>query len=131
MPNTNGAIITLVKATKTNGSISEETLPSNAAFEIVVEAEAGENVFGAEASYKLQVVLTDRTTNAIVAVNNIAGHFGDKVWVTAAQTLRFAIPAPGGKAEDHVYSSFAVLQAGRLDPIVDFEEGEIFVITHP
>jgi len=130
MPNTNGAILTVVKATSSGGPVEEETLPFNAPFDVVVEAEAGANVFNTAGAYKVQMVLTDRTTSTTVVVQNIPGNFQDGNWPTQARQLRFPVPAPGPGAEDHVFQAFAVLQVGKADPIVDFEEGQIFVITH-
>jgi hypothetical protein len=132
MPNTNGATVTEVKVTKTGAAIEEETIASNTAFDVVVEAEAGNNVFNAGGAYKIQMVTTDFTANfTTAATQTLSGNFGDANWSSQAQQLRFAVPAQGAGREDHVYRSFAVLQAGNVDPIVDFEEGEIFVITHP
>jgi hypothetical protein len=130
MPNTNGATITEVTVTKTGGAIEEETIASNAAFDVVVEAQAGTNVFNAGGAYKVQMVTTDYTANFTTAnTQTRSGTFGDANWPSQAQQLRFAVPAQGAGREDHVYQSFAVLQAGNVDPIVDFEQGEIFVIT--
>jgi hypothetical protein len=132
MPNANGATVTDVKVTKTASDIEEETIASNAAFDVVVNAEAGSNVFNAGGAYKVQMVATDYTNDFITAnTQTINGNFGDANWPTQAPQLRFAVPAQGPGREDHVYRAFAVLQAGNVDPIVDFEEGEIFVITHP
>jgi hypothetical protein len=132
MPNTNQAILVRVYATETNGAIEEEALPSNAAFDIVVEPEAGNNVFNAGGAYKLQMVLTDYTANFTTAnTQNLNGSFGDANWPNQELQHRFVIPAQGAGRQDHAFRAFAVLQVGNVDPIVDFEEGEIFVITAP
>lgn len=132
MPNANGATVTEVKVTKTGAAVEEETLASNAAFDVVVEAEAGSNVFNAGGSYKVQMVTTDYTNSFITSnTQTISGTFGDANWPNQALQHRFVVPAPGAAVEDHVFRPFAVLQAGNVDPIVDFEEGEIFVITRP
>lgn len=131
MPNTNGAILTEVKATKTGEVIEEELVPYNSAFDVVVEAEAGKNVLNAESSFKVQMVLTDLTAGANVAVKTISGQIGKANWPNQAHQHRFPIPAPGAGMEDHVLRAFAVLQVGHGDPIIDFEQGEIFVVTHP
>jgi hypothetical protein len=133
MPNTNGAILARVKVTATGGTIEEETIPSNAAFDVVVEAEAGTNVFNQNASYKLQMVLTDYTANFTTANTQTRnGNFGptDANWKTQEVQLRFAVPALTGR-DDHALRAFAVLQVGTGNPIVDYEEGEVFVITPP
>jgi hypothetical protein len=130
MPNTNGAIIARVKVTATGGTIEEETIPSNAAFDVVVEAEAGTNVFNSNQSYKLQMVLTDYTANFTTTnTQTLSGSFGDANWSNQEQLHRFPVPALGAGRDDHALRAFAVLQVGKKDPIVDYEEGEVFVIT--
>jgi hypothetical protein len=132
MPNTNGAILSRVKVTETGSAVEEETLPSNAAFEVVVEAEAGNNVFNAGGSFKLQMVLTDYTANFTTAnTQTLSGNFGGAAWPSQELQHRFAVPALGAARNDHALRAFAVLQAGNVDPIVDYEEGEVFVITPP
>jgi hypothetical protein len=132
MPNTNQAILSRVKVTETGSGIEEETLPSNAAFDVVVEAEAGNNVFNAGGSYRIQMVLTDYTANFTTAnTQTLAGVFGDGGWPTQELQHRFAVPALGAGRQDHAFRAFAVLQVGNVDPIVDYEEGKVFVITPP
>jgi hypothetical protein len=132
MPNTNQAILARVKVTATGGTIEEETIPSNADFDVVVEAEAGTNVFNTNQSFKLQMVLTDYTDSfTTVNLQNQSGNVGVGGWATQEQQFRFAVPALGTLREDHAFRAFAVLQIGTGDPIVDYEEGEVFVITPP
>jgi hypothetical protein len=132
MPNANGASVTEVMVTNTGGTIEQQTIPSNAAFDVVVEAEAGTNVFNAGGSYKIQMVMTDYTANFTTAnTQTISGNFGDPNWPNQALEYHFAVPALGAGVEDHVLRTFAVLQAGNVDPIIEFEEGDIFVVTHP
>jgi hypothetical protein len=132
MPNTNGAILARVKVTATNGNVEEETIPSNAAFDVVVEAEAGNNVFNSNQSYQVQMVLTDYTANfTTVTTQNKTGNMQDANWPTQERQHRFPIPALGAGREDHALRAFAVLQIGSVDPIVDFEEGEVFIVTAP
>jgi hypothetical protein len=131
MPNTNQAILARVKVTETNKNIEEESLPSDKAFDVVVEAEAGNNVFNSNQSYKLQMVLTDYTANFTTTnTQTRSGSFGDANWPAQETDHRFVIPALAGR-EDHALRAFAVLQVGKKDPIVDYEEGEVFVITPP
>jgi hypothetical protein len=132
VPNTNQAILARVYATETGGAIEEEALRSDQPFDIVVEAEAGNNVFNAGGTYKVQMVLTDYTQNMTTAnTQTISGTFGpaDANWTAQELQHRFVIPAQGAARNDHAYRAFAVLQVGNVDPIVDFEEGEVFVIT--
>lgn len=130
MPNTNQAILARVYAAETGRTIEEETLRSDQAFDMVVEAEAGNNVFNAGGAYKLQMVLTDYTQNMTTAnAQTINGSFGDANWPAQELQHRFVVPAQGAARNDHAYRAFAVLQVGNIDPIVDFEEGEVFVIT--
>jgi len=132
MPNTNEAELARVFQTPTNQTTSEETLSSNTAFDVVVEAEAGNNVFGAGGAFKLQMVLTDLTASYTgVSTQTLSGNFGDGNWPAAKLTHRFVVPAQGAARNDHAYQAFAVLQAGNINPIVDFEQGDIFVITPP
>jgi hypothetical protein len=132
MPNTNQAILARVKVTATGGTIEEETIPSNADFDVVVEAEAGTNVFNTNQSFKLQMVLTDYTDSfTTVDLQNQSGNVGVGGWATQEQQFRFAVSALGTPREDHALRAFAVLQIGTGDPIVDYEEGEVFVVTPP
>jgi hypothetical protein len=130
MPNTNQAILARVKVTETNKNIEEETLPSDKAFDVVVEGEAGNNVFNSNASYKLQMVLTDYTANFTTTnTQTRSGHFGDANWPNQETDHRFVIPILGPGRQDHALRAFAVLQVGGTDPIVDYEEGDIFLLT--
>jgi hypothetical protein len=54
VPNINQAILVRVYSTETNGNIEEEALSSVVAFDVVVEAEVGNNVFNAGGAFKLQ-----------------------------------------------------------------------------
>jgi hypothetical protein len=132
MPNTNQAILARVKVTATNAAFEEETIPSNAAFDVVVAAEAGNNVFNSNQSFRLQMVLTDYTANftTVVALSQ-NGNVGVGNWPNREQEFRFAVPALGPARNDHALRAFAVLQIGTGDPIVDYEEGEVFVVTAP
>jgi hypothetical protein len=130
--NTNQAILVRVYAAETGDNIEAEALPSNAAFDVVVEAEAGNNVFNAGGAYKLQMVATDWTANFTTAnAQTINGTFGDANWPAQELRHRFVVPAQGAGRQDHAYRAFAVLQVGLADPITDFEEGEVFLITPP
>jgi hypothetical protein len=130
MPNTNQAILARVKVTATGGTIEEEAIPSNAAFDVVVEAEAGNNVFNSNQSFRLQMVLTDYTANFTTAnTQNQNGSVGVGSWPNREQQFRFAVPALGAGRNDHALRAFAVLQIGTGDPIIDYEEGEVFVVT--
>lgn len=132
MPNTNGIELTDVMVTHTGGTIDHETVPSNVAFDVVVEAQAGANVFGAGGHYNLQMVLTDYTANFNnLSIQNLTGTFGDANWPSQAVAHHFAVPALGTGVEDHVFRAFAVCQAGNVDPIVVTEEGQIFLVIHP
>ena len=132
MPNANGIALTDVMVTNTGGTIDQVTIPSNAGFDVVVEAQAGTNVFGAGGSYNLQMVLTDYTANFTNPnMQNITGTFGDANWPTQAVAHHFAVPSLGAGVVGHVFRAFAVFQAGNVDPIVAFEDGQIFLVVHP
>jgi hypothetical protein len=130
MPNANGATLTAVRATKTDSPIQEEVLPFNTGFEVTVQAEVGKTLFNGEGSFTIRIVLTNLSTSSIANTAATSGHFGTE-WSTLAQEFRFAIPALGGGVEDNVFRAFAVLQTGGGDPIIDFEEGDVFVIARP
>jgi hypothetical protein len=114
------------------GAIADETIKSDEAFQVVLEAEVGETLFGDGGPYSLSLVVRDESAGVVVNNANQTGLFGDANWPDLAMEFVFPdIPAQGAANEDHIYRAIAVVRARRLDPIVSFAESELFVITPP
>jgi hypothetical protein len=93
-------------------TIADETIKSNEAFRVVLQAEAGETLHNNGGPYRLILVVKDETAGTSV---NTATH----------------VPAQGAAKQDHIYRAIAVVRAGNVDPIVAFAESELFIITPP
>ena len=113
------------------GTILEETLPSEAEFEVVVEAKAGETIHGGGGNYLIQIVVRDLTDFTIVHKERLEGNFTDKVWDEPALSYAFLIPAQGAAKENHIYEVLASLCVGVRNPNVSFAKSPMFIITKP
>jgi hypothetical protein len=114
------------------GDIADETIKSNEAFQVVLEAEAGQTLFDNGGPYSLSLVVRDESAGVVVNNANQAGSFQDLNWSDLAMEFVFPdIPAQGAANVDHIYRAIAVIRAGVANPIVSFAESELFVITPP
>jgi hypothetical protein len=114
------------------GTIADETIKSNQAFEVVLQAEAGQTLHNIGGPYRLSVVVKDESDGTIVANSVQAGNFGDANWTSFATEFAFPnVPAQGAAKQDHIYRAIAVLRAGNVDPIVEFDDTTLLVITAP
>lgn len=112
--------------------IADQTIKSNEAFEVVMQAEAGQTIFNLGGPYRLNLVVRDLTDGTTVNAAAQPGSFGDANWPTLAMQFAFpAIPAQGAGKQDHIYQAIVVATAGNVDPIVGFAESDLLVITKP
>ena len=131
MPNANGCELARVYVRNPGGVVSEESIKDNQPYEIVLEAEAGSALLNGGGQFKLRVFLTDMVTDITVPAGAVNGAFHTAAWPNMALQHVFARPAPGAGNDDHVFKAFGVLQAGVGDPIVDYEESDVFIVTTP
>ncbi|RMD93735.1 MAG: hypothetical protein D6814_15215, partial [Calditrichaeota bacterium] len=109
--NANDAQLVRVYPRQKGGIIFENTLESNAAFEVVIEAKAGTALFGTGGRYEFQIFVRDLTDDqTIVKKARVGpGKFGDTNWPDPVLVHTFEIPAQGAKKEGHVYEIIATL----------------------
>jgi hypothetical protein len=113
-------------------TIADQTIKSDEAFDVVLQAEAGQTLFNIGGPYKLNLVVRDLTDGATVNAASQAGNFGDANWPDLAMQFAFpSVPAQGAAKEDHIYQALVVATAGNADPIVGFAESDLMVITKP
>ena len=131
--NANDVKLARVYTREKGGLIFEDTLPSNAEFEVVVEARAGSALFGTGGSYAFQIFIRDLTANnRIVQKAEIGpGKFGDDNWPEPVLLHSFVIPAQGRKKEGHVFEVIATLTVGVRNPNVSFAKSPMFMICKP
>ncbi len=130
---TNAIRLVRVFPRKTNTIIADMAFPSNAAFEAVIECEAGIAIHGAGAKYEITIDVIDFSamTSVIRSGTVATGHFGDAGWPTQAQQIMFPIAAPGTYKEGHIWKIFASLKIGVTNPHTSLAESELFLITSP
>jgi hypothetical protein len=113
-------------------SIADQTIKSNEAFDVVIQAEAGETLHNLGGPYKLSLIVRDLSNNGNnVNQNSQTGNFGDANWPNLDMEYSFNVPAQGNAKKDHIYQAIVVLTAGNVNPIVGFAESDLFVITKP
>lgn len=111
------------------GGIQESHIPNSTAFSLVFQAEAGLALHGAGGAYKIIVVVKDLSACTTVYTTTLPGLFGDANWLAQATIHTFAIPAQPAANVDHVYQAITVVTAGIANPIVEFNESDLFIIT--
>jgi hypothetical protein len=129
----NDTLLVRVFPRKTGAVIANMAFPSNAAFEAVVECEAGSTIHGIGASYEIKIDVIDFSAMASVIRSGTvaAGHLGDAFWPNQAQQFVFQLAAPGTFKEGHIWKIFASLKIGVANPHTSLAEGEPFLITSP
>jgi len=129
----NDARLVRVFPRKMGAMIADVAFPSDCAFEIAIECEAGTAIYAIGAKYEIRIdvidfsAMTSVVTSAIVAT----GHLGDAGWPTQAQQSVFPIPAPGAVNEGHIWKAIASLNIGITNPYTSLAESELFPITSP
>ena len=135
MPNATEAELASVYVRYTDvaahGDSTEESIKDNQSFDLVLEIEAGQVLFNTGAKYNLSVVLNDLfDSSKTIYSNTQCGSLGDANWLKP--DVKFAWTIPPGTVplvDDHVYQAIGVMSVGNADPIVDMEQGELFVVT--
>ncbi len=118
---------------KAGAVIANLAFPSNAAFEAVVECEAGTAIHGTGAKYEIIIDVIDFSAMASVIRSGrvAAGHLSDENWPTQAMQFVFPIETPGTYREGHIWKIFASLKIGVTNPHTSIAESESFLITSP
>ncbi len=110
------------------GKILEETIPSDAEFEVVVEAKAGAAIHGSGGKYSIQIVVRDLTDFTVVHRDNLEGNLAYEPWDEPVFWHAFPVPAQGPAKEYHIYEVLASLQVGVRNPNVTFTKSPLFII---
>lgn len=119
------------------GTISDRTFPVNQDFEIAVDVEAGNAIFGGGTQFSVGVVLRDETANDDIPATldpaiAFPGTMGTADWPTQAHQFTFKVAAADlAGRENHCAKVIAFLQARLGDPDVSFAETELFILTTP
>ena len=113
------------------GIILEQNIPSDAEFEVVVEAKAGMVLFGTGGNYEIQIVVRDLTDFTIVHKDSLKGNFTQEPWDEPVLPYAFPIPAQGAAKENHIYDVLASLSVGIKNPNVSFVTSPMFMICKP
>jgi hypothetical protein len=114
-------------------TLASAAFPSNCAFEIVVECEAGTAIHALGARYEIKIDVIDFSAMAPVVTSAVVatGNFGDANWPTHAQQLVLSLAAPGDVNGGHIWKAFASLKIGVANPHTSLVESELFLITSP
>ncbi|MBI1878891.1 MAG: hypothetical protein HYR94_11860 [Chloroflexi bacterium] len=124
----NDAQLVRVYPRATGGTILEETLPSDAGFEVVVEANTGVTIHDSGAKYFIQIVVRDLTDFTVVRKDSLEGHLTDEQWPEPVLLHPFLVPAPGSAKAYHIYEVLASLSVGVRNPNVSFAISPRFII---
>lgn len=113
------------------GRVLEETLPSDSEFEIVIEAKAGEAMFGTGGKYLIQIIVRDLTDFSVVFKGSLSGHLAREPWDKPALLYTFPIPVQGAAKEFHILEVLASLCVGVRNPNVSIAKSSMFIICRP
>jgi len=113
--------------------IADDTIKDNQPFQLVAQVEAGDALFGSGGPYRFAAVVTDlHNPAAPVATPSLSGSFQDSNWNSPSKEIVLAtLPAQGATKDDHIYQATLVMVIGQTNPIVEFAESNLFVITQP
>jgi len=120
-----------VYARERKGKIVDKTFPSDAEFEVVVEAEAGKSIHGGGGKFSIHIVVRDLTDFTIIKEDRLQGHFSEENWPKPVLSHAFPIPTQGSKKENHIYEILASLAVGVRNPNVSFVTSPLFIIHQP
>jgi len=135
MPNANDAELVRVYPRNAGGVVAEETIPTNTAFEIVAESEAGSALFNGGGPYNLILTVEDLATSAVVHNANKAGFLHEAAAAAgappnwSAQTFQFPFQVPAQAVVDHPYEARVVMTVGAANKIAVHKASEVFVIV--
>jgi hypothetical protein len=111
-----------------SGTISDQAFPAGSDVEVAVDVEAGSTLFFLNPPFSLDIVVTDRTANVVVAIQTKTGTLNSSDWPAVAHTFEFTVP--GVLTPDHIYDVLARLKVGAgSNPNVSFAESPMFTIT--
>lgn len=113
------------------GNVSDVTFPFDQDIEIVVDAEAGEDIFDTGASFTLNVTVKDLVDNCLIPTTPGYTHIlGGSAWPTPTTNFLFTISAAdlGPVKENHVCEVIAYL---CVDHDYSFATSPWFIITPP
>lgn len=116
-----------------NSVVGEESINIQSGLQIVVEAEAGAAIHGLGTSFKTNIVVRDLSANNNIPAQPLAGFSGQMAtaaWQPLDTQFLFSV-APGvlvGR-QDHLCEVLAFLQAGLVNPDVEFATSYTFILT--
>ncbi len=129
MPGFNDTDLVRAYTSLAPAGVQENHIPQGQASVINFQAEAGQAIFAGGGAYRMLVVVRDLTDGTTITTFNLAGTFGDANWPAPVVSHAFPLgPQPAAK-KDHVYQAIAVLVVGNINPDVDFDESDLFIIT--
>ena len=120
-----------VYAREKGGSILDQSFPSNTEFEVIIEAKAGQTIYGDGVQYLVQIAVRDLTNLSIVYKETLQGNMKSEPWVQPELSYPFLIAKQGSTKEDHVYDILASLSVGFKNPNVSFAKSPMFIIRKP
>ena len=109
----------------------EEAFPSDAKFEVAVEAKAGKTIHADGGKYVIQIVVRDLTDVTLVHKDSLEGHLADEPWDKPILSHAFPLPAQGTAKENHIYEVLASLCVGVRNPKVSLAKSSMFFICRP
>ena len=126
--NPNDVQLVRVYPREKGGNILAEIIPSDAEFEVVVEAKAGVAIHGSGGTYFIQLVVRDLTDFTVVHKDSLKGTLFYEPWDEPVLSYAFPIPAQGHAKENHIYEVLASLHVGIRNPSVSFAKSPMFII---
>lgn len=121
---------------ESGATIADVTFPVNADFEILVDAEAGNTIWGGGTEYHTGLVLRDISANDDIPVNPVA--YGPEAmgaggsWDPQATQFLYEVKAADlAGRENHCCQAIAFLRVRKVDPDASFAESPMFMLTPP
>jgi hypothetical protein len=132
----NDAELVRVFTRRVGGAVGDVSFPSNADFQVVVEAEAGSALHGSGAQFLTNIVVRDITDNVNIAsapAVGFSGSMGGADWPNLDATFVFTVAAAdlGAAKENDVCQVVAFVKAGVVNPDTTFALSPYFMITAP
>jgi hypothetical protein len=140
MPAANDVDMVRVFARESGGPVAKLALPSGTAYEVVLEAEAGDAIHGTGGPYEAGIVVRNLSNSSIVNTQTQSGNFGDAQWPAPppasnlATQFVFTIPAPPAGLEGDIMEVVAYLSVGGIGPQtpdVSFSTSAPYLIHQP
>ncbi|MCC6616926.1 MAG: hypothetical protein IT320_25870 [Anaerolineae bacterium] len=119
------------------GTLVEDiTLEIGSNFDVVVDGEVGDALFGTGGSFTIDVIIRDLSANStVIHTANVSSNFG-AAWATVKEDFVFVVPAAviNGR-ENHIMEALALLSAGGIGPQnppdVSFVRSRLFTAHQP